>query len=100
MVRETTRGTATALRVASTSRRVVLDDEPETVTRFCLASLWSADSAISSVIPGLKECRISSVTFERVVGLLHASQAAPAVAFNAKTLSFLESTITFDPSGS
>ena len=41
-----------------------------------------------------------SVTSDRVVEALHASQAAPAAAFKAKTLSFVGSTITLEPSGS
>ena len=40
------------------------------------------------------------VTPDSVVGTLHASQAAPAVEFRARTISFLESTMTLEPSGS
>jgi hypothetical protein len=40
-----------------------------------------------------------SATLDNVAGVTHASQAAPAVVFKAKTRWFSESTITFEPSG-
>jgi hypothetical protein len=89
-----------ALNVVRNSRLVACEDPPDVFTRFLSWSCRIASCASSSFISGPNECCMLSVTLERVVGLLHASQAAPAVAFNAKTVSFLASTMTVDPSGS
>ena len=89
-----------ALNVVMNSRLVACEDDPDVFTRFLSCSCRIASSASSSFISGPNERCMLSVTLERVVGSLHASQAAPAVAFNAKTVSFLASTMTVEPSGS
>lgn len=97
---DTTSGRATALNVARNWRRLACEDGPDVFTSFLSWSCRIASSANSSVIAGSNECRMSSATPDRLVGMLHASQAAPAVAFRAKTVSLAQSTMTLEPSGS
>jgi len=89
IVRDTTTGRAMAPNVAKTWRLVAFENDPDVVTKFFSCSCRIDSSASSSVTLGSSERRMSSATLESVVGPLHASQAAPAVAFKAKTVSFL-----------
>ncbi|SPE19115.1 hypothetical protein SBA5_200027 [Candidatus Sulfotelmatomonas gaucii] len=99
MVRETTSGRATTPNPMRNCRRPFCERGSEVKTRFCSWSCRTACSATSSVTAEPMVDFMLSVIWESVVGLLHASQAAPAVAFKAKTLSRAWSTITFEPSG-
>ena len=73
---------------------------PDTLTNFLSCSCRTACSASSSLIPGSNDRCVLSATPANVVEPSHASQAAPAVEFNAKTASFSASTMTVEPSGS
>lgn len=97
--KDTTSGKAAAAPIVAMNC-LRLGSLPDVFTRFCSCRRRIASSARSSVMAGLSECCMRSVTRESVVGSLHASQAAPAVSFNAKTVSFLASTMTVEPSGS
>jgi len=93
-------GTAMAARVAIRLRRVMGVEAPVASTSFRSCSSRIACSANSSVTPGPRDSCMVPVTLESVVGPLHASQAAPAVALSAKTLSRSGSMRILEPSGS
>ncbi|MGB6690284.1 MAG: hypothetical protein WBE76_20820 [Terracidiphilus sp.] len=85
-VSDTTRGSATAPRLAIIRRRVVVGEVSDIVTRFFSCNCRMASWANSSLTFGSNERCISWATLVSVVARLHASQAAPAVAFKAKTV--------------
>jgi len=100
IVNETTSGNAMALNVVMNSRRVAREDDPDVFTSFCSCSCKIACSASSSVTPGENERCMPCVTLDNVAAAPHASHAAPAVGFRAKTFSFPASTMSIEPSGS
>src|SRR6202041_3497117 len=97
---ETTSGRAMELIVLMNWRLDACEGVPDVLTRFLSCSCRIACSASSSLIPRSNDRCMLSVTSASVVKPSHASQAAPAVGFNAKTASFLASTMTVEPSGS
>jgi hypothetical protein len=97
---DTTSGRATELIVVMNWRLDDCEGVPDVLINFLSCSCRIASSASSSLTPGPNDRCILSVTPASVVGPLQASQAAPAVEFNAKTASFSASTMTVEPSGS
>jgi hypothetical protein len=100
MVTPTTSGTATAPIVLMNERREDCAGTSVAATSFCSCNCRMASSATSSVTSEFSERCMLCATVETVVDSWHASQAAPAVAFSAKTACWFGSTMMVEPSGS